>query len=444
MRPQNEMKKALCPFLCLFLLSACSLPFLPGILSPAATPTILLPTITRGSTPQPVATATPTPLVIRGTISIWHAWPEEKIPALAQIVAGFHQQYPEVLFDIQYIPAEDLRRHYEVQTMANTGPALLLGPAEWGPYLYDIGLLTDLGSLVNEDALNALNTPALETARHQDILIGMPYSLEGVVLYRNKNIMTIRPETFDELVTLAQAATQGETVGAVLERGFLYSGAHFIGLGGSWMRSDKSPAFDNAKGIAWLELLNAFEQAGPPNYLSDQDLENFKAGRVGWIIDGTWNLASLADALGDRNIAIDPWPDYLDGHLSGFVIAENLYLSATVKPELQPAVQAFITYFLSPEAQEKLAEVGLIPAATNVKLIEQNHAALISEAVTALADGAPYPVQPEFQTYATQLSVTLKNYFEEKNIPPERALKNAYDAILTDLALLRMTPTPSP
>ena len=140
------------------LLASCSL--LPT--SSDATPTPFprtQPGATATRTPRPTQAITPTPTVIQGTVSIWHSWSEDQVPALVQILAGFSVHYPNVLFDVQYIPSEDLRRAYEVQTLNNSGPALLLGPAEWGPYLYDIGLISDLGNLIDENLLELAQRP---------------------------------------------------------------------------------------------------------------------------------------------------------------------------------------------------------------------------------------------------------------------------------------------
>jgi arabinogalactan oligomer/maltooligosaccharide transport system substrate-binding protein len=392
---------------------------------------------------QPSDTPFPTPTVVQGTVSIWHSWPEDDVPALAQIRAGFSALYPNVLFDITYIPPEDLRRAYEVETLNGNGPALLLGPAEWGPYLYDVGLVSDLSDLVNQELLNSLNKPALANARYKGALIGLPYALEGIVLYRNKDLMTVRANTFEEMTALAQAATQGEVVGAVLERSFLYSGAHLAGLGGTWMDENGLPTFNDAAGLAWLDLLTSFSDVGAVTFLSDSDLQVFKDGKAGWIIDGTWNLQELAQSIGADNLAIDPWPSVGQGSLSGFVFSENLYLSPKVEGIHRTAAQKFIEYFFSAEAQSRLAQVGRIPAATGIRLDASMNGSMIAEAMAALAGGTPYPLHPGAQIYATQMDFALKGYFEEKT-PPEQTLQQAYLAILNAINALQLTPTPAP
>ena len=177
------------------------------------------------STVQPTFTLesqpSPTPIGIRGTLTIWHSWGEEQIPALEQILENFSAQYPEVLFDVLYIPQENLLTRFEGAVQENAGPDLLLGPAEWGPALYRAGMIQDLGDMAEGGLLSTINPAALAAGRDHDVLVGLPYAQQGVVLYRNKALIDRSAATLDELLAMAKAATQGEIIGADLEQGLL-------------------------------------------------------------------------------------------------------------------------------------------------------------------------------------------------------------------------------
>jgi maltose-binding protein MalE len=365
------------------------------------------------------------------------------MPALVQIIAEFQQQYPDVLFDVLYVPAEDLQARFAEETRNGSGPTLLLGPAEWGPPLYDDGLIENLSGLVSAERLAAINQPALGEGIYADVTIGLPVSLQGVVLFRNKDIITISASTFDELVTLAQTTTQGEVIGAILERSFFYSGGQLEGVGGQLMDANYQPAFNDASGLAWIEMLSRFAEAGPPNDFSDEDLERFKEGNVGWVIDGTWNMHSLAAALGPEKLAIDPWPGYEDGRMSGYVMAENVYLSEAATPEIRTAAVRFIDYLLSPEAQTHLAEVQRIPSVSGVTVADPITGPLITQAISALAGGATYPPVPQIAYYNLNLEIALRSIFLD-GVAPSQALQTAEDAILADLQANFPTPTPTP
>jgi arabinogalactan oligomer/maltooligosaccharide transport system substrate-binding protein len=392
----------------------------------------------RTITPLP----TVTPIVVSGTVSVWHSWEEPYIPALLRRIYEFGKLYPNVYFDVTYVPEIDLRLAYEQAASEGRSPTLLIGQAEWGPALFDKGLVADLSSLVGAELLNTLNPAAVGTGRYREALVSVPVDIRGVVLYRNQGIIPIAPSTFEELVSLAQEATRGQTVGAVLDRSFFFSGAHLVGLGGSLMTSEGEPDFLNLKGLEWVSLLQAYSEAGPTEYFSDNDLNLFKEKHAGFIIEGTWNRLALAEAIGVENLAIDPWPIHAEGSLSGFVQSESIYLSTEALQEPYEASLKFLLYFLTPESQAAVAQVGLIPAingspvnlAANQLRIED---ALLAQAMRALADGITYPVLPVMSAYTSQMDIALNSIFDD-GIPAEQALQRADEVIRAAL----VTPTP--
>jgi maltose-binding protein MalE len=380
---------------------------------------------------------------VKGTISIWHSWEPPYVPALLRSIYAFSQLYPSVYFDVQYVPALDLRNAFEQAALEGNSPTLLIGQAAWGPDLYDKGLVVDLSGLLPPDSLNTLNPAAVGTGRYRGALISVPVDINGVVLYRNQSLIPIAPSTFDELVSLAKDATHGQKLGAVLDRSFLFSGASLISLGGRLMTPDGEPAFADAQGLEWVSVLQSYSEAGPAEFFTDNDLNLFKEGRVGFIIDGTWNRNIIKEALG-ASLVIDPWPIHSSGSLSGFVQAESIYLTPQALKDEQNVSLKFLQFFLSPESQGAIAEVGLIPAlngspvslAANQIRVQDP---LISQAMLALVDGVTYPVDPEMKIYSSQMDIALKSIFDG-GVLPEQALSDAREAILQSL----VTPTPTP
>ena len=404
--------------------------------SPEATPT------------RRISTPTAVPVVPDDynqiTVTVWHSWDEPYLPALVQIIANFQAIYPHVLFDVLYIPRENLLERYMLEAQEGSGgPSILLGPADWGPPLYDEGLLFDLTELAEQDLLRTFNPAALRQMQYHDALIGLPYSIQGVVLYRNRDIIPESPDTFDDLVSLARSFTQGEVIGADLERGFFFSGGHLNGIGGELMDENGDPAFNDETGVAWVNMLIEFELAGPTEYLSNRDLDLFMEGRVGFIIDGTWNMDSILEVLGSESIVIDPWPAYHDGFLAGYVQGDDLFMNGQVNEGERDAVWNFMSYFVSPDAQSILADVGLIPAVTGLQLVGDPTDRQLTQAMTALVGGAAYPAVPEMGVYTGPMDIALRSVFEN-GVNPADALQAAERAILAALDAIRTAPTPVP
>lgn len=398
------------------------------------------------STPV-ISTPTAVPVVSddynQGTVTIWHSWDEPYVAALVQIISDFKTLYPEVHFDVLYIPGENLLERYIQEAGSGGGPGILLGPAEWAPPLFDASLIADLSGMAEDNLLRSFNPAALEQMTYQGATIGLPYSIHGVVLYRNREIIPESPDTFDDLVSLATSFTQGDVVGADLERGFFFSGGHLNGIGGELMDENGDPAFNDELGVAWLDMLVDFERAGATEYQSNRDLELFMEGRVGFIIDGTWNMEALIEALGSDALAVDPWPAYNDGFLAGYVQGDDLFMNTNTSEGNLEAVWNFMSYFVSPDSQTILADVGLLPAITGLQLLGEITGRQLTQAMIALAGGAAYPALPEMAAYLAPMDIALRSVFENE-VSSREALEEAENAVQASLDAVRGAAMPNP
>jgi ABC-type glycerol-3-phosphate transport system substrate-binding protein len=428
-------------FALMIFLAACSIlqPDQPGPVQETSQPTgEATPALPATATLAPTSPPVPTPTVIQGTVMIWHSWADEDLAVLAGIIDRFQELYPDVQFDVLYIPVEELRQRYETAVQQGTGPALLLGPVDWVPLLYDGGVVQDLTDIADPALLDSLSPPAVEAGRYKGALVGLPYAQSGVVLYRNPNIVVRAPDTYEQIIEYGRENTVGTEIGAYLERSFFYGGAILNGIGGLLMDETGYPAFNNVKGVEWIELLRNYDLAGPVSFQSDQDIDLFKEGRVGMAIDGTWNMQVFSETLGADNVLIDPWPLYQQGALAGYVLPEMIYLNQRGNPEDQRAAWEFVRYFLGQEAQVSLATTGRIPTRSDTPLASP----LMAQALQALLGGVAYPVAPEFAPYPAALDTALKAVFES-GVSPAIALETADQAIRQALDAVKATPIPT-
>jgi len=222
-------------------------------------------------------------------------------------------------------------------------------------------------------------------------------------------------------------------VGADLERGFFFSGAHLDGIGGELMDGEGNPRFNSEKGVEWVELLRLFEEAGPVEYYTDEDLARFEGGQAGLIIDWTRNISRLVEAVGEENLAIDPWPVVgEEGRLSGYVQTENLYLSDGVGGAEREGAWAFMAYVLSAEAQAMLGGAGQIPAVTGVALANL----VLQQAAVALQGGTAFPLVPELGCYWDPMDVALQSVFDT-GTDAAAALSQAHNSIVLCIGEMR-------
>ena len=371
----------------------------------------------------PTPTATALEEMKTQEIILWHGLDNRGSLALDEIIRGYKLKNPDLRVQAMYVPYDDLLERYVQEVESGNGPDLLLGAGEWGTILYDRGVISAIPVQIIPELELDINPSAYKAIMYENIPIALPYAIDGIVMVRNTAIIPSAPETFEELVILSQDASKGRIIGAYLERGDLFAYGQLTACGGQMIFPNGYPGFNNSSGLCWFNLLEMFETAGPISFNSDDDLVRFKAGNIGLIFVGTWQLPGLQESLGD-NIRIDPWPAYGESHLSGYVWTENIYISSLAERlEFDNALK-FSQYFLSPEGQAAFAELGIIPAT----LYRDVRDPLVLQAVAALIDGTPYPVSPKFESYLEPMHEALLAVFEQ-GIAPSIALQAAEDKI---------------
>jgi arabinogalactan oligomer / maltooligosaccharide transport system substrate-binding protein len=396
------------------------------------------PTQSVTTTQKPISTSQP-PQNLFQTVTIWHSWSPAETQTLEDVIRDFQSIYPNIKFVLMYVPLDELQAKYDRSAYLGNGPSILLGPADWGPAYYDKGLVADLSNIAPAEFLATLNPAALNEARYRGALIGLPYAIRsGVVMYRNKTILPVAPATFDDLIAQAKAATHAGTVGAYLEWSFFYSAAHLDGLGAQLMDQNGDPTFNTALGVEWLKLLTAFKQAGPIEFNGNRDLDTFKSGKAGIIIDGTWNKTQLAKAIGAQNLAIDPWPAYREGHLAGYLQTDNIYLSTNVDGEQRYAALQFMGFFLAREVQSIMIRAGHIPAVMDIQVDDP----LMQQEMLALKGAVAYPIQPEVRAYWDPLQAAMLSVVND-NADPLSALQKAFLDVQFRIASIRATANPN-
>lgn len=353
---------------------------------------------------------------------------------LNDVIKAFQNLHPDIQFDVLFVPQDELQGKYESAAYLGNGPSLILGPASWGPSFYNKSLVADLSKIADPEFLKTINPAALAEARYKGALIGLPHRINnGVLLFRNTAIIPERPATFNDLVSLAKRGTHGGTVGAYLDRSYYYGAGSLYGLGGSLMDANGNPSFNNDTGVAWIILLNSFSQAGPVDFNSSRDTNLFKTGKAGMIIDDSQNMKSLANAIGAGKLAIDPWPAFGNGHLSGFIQTDNIYLSTNVAGDDQYAALLFMGFFLDRQVQVALTRAGHIPAVMGVRVDDP----LMQQALEAFKGASPYPVQPEAKYYWDPLELAMQSIYDGSVTDIRAALREAYNTITAEIAAAR-------
>ena len=364
------------------------------------------------------------------TISLWHSFNENEIESLVSVSEAYKENQPDVEYDFMFSPNFDMREKFENAAQSGGGPLIMIGAADWGPAYFDASLVADLSDSISADTLDNINTEALRSVQYNGSLIGLPLNLKGVLMFRNSTIVSEAPQSFNELVNLAQLATAGDKVGAYLDYGLYYSGGNLEAIGGALMDSEGNPVFNNQKGIEWLELLKGYKEAGPIEQNNENDLMLFKEGRVGLIIGDYSNANDLADSIGIDNLSIDEWPN----DMAGYINTDVMFLNANLSSNDRECGMQFIDYLLSQEAQEIFADpayAAFIPAVKGIEFEDP----IQNQAAKAFEGGIALPVLPEMNAYWEPVNIALHSVIE-LNVDPADALATAEQSIIAQISAL--------
>jgi arabinogalactan oligomer/maltooligosaccharide transport system substrate-binding protein len=413
-----------------FVLAACA--------TPTATPapaTTEAPTAAPATTEAPTVAPTEAPLT--GNVVLWHSKKVEETNSLNAIIAGFKTLYPGVNVQALFVPDNDLRNKFETAVASGSGPSLLIGAADWGPASFNAQLVQDLTPMLTAGLLDTLNDAAVASVKYKGAVVGLPINLKGVVMFRNKAIVPEAATSLADLITKAKAANKGDVVGLAFETGFFFASGDLSAIGGTLLDPNTGdPMFNNDKGVQWLKNLKSVKDAGfPISNNDDNDVNQFKAGKAGVIIDGTWNAAALATAIGADNLVIDPWPS----DMSGYVQNDNIYLSTNATGNDAIASEKFMEYFVSTEAQTMWADVGTtVPMAGGIPVVKGMDVKDPMEKmeVAAFAGGTAFPVIPQMGAYWDPMNNAILSVLN-KGTDPAAALKEAFDLVTAGVAKMK-------
>lgn len=395
---------------------------------PSATPTDI------PMTAEPSATKGPD---VQGSISLWVDWAPAEITMLASILEAFQEVFPDVEISLIYFPAEQLADRFRAAAARGEQPTMILGDSQLGQALLAERYILDIRRHLTEELLLSVHPLAWEGVAVGVGTMGLPLSLEGIVLYRNAKLIPEAPETLEDLVRASQGMRGQNQAGIIFDVDFLYSGAFFSACNGVLLGADGSSALTLRSIECWLRTINQWGEAGRIVRNSDEDLLAFEGGEVAWLLEGTWQADRLLSALGGDHLAIDPWPRYATtGHLlSGYAWTRNIYFGSTSTERDFNAAWVLAHYLLTPEVQLQLASARserqlpvLREIAFQERWLQELHAALQGNTLLPL-----YPEYPVFSGYLEQVAYDVGR----RGYDLLYSVEWAYQKIAQDLARMQ-------
>lgn len=305
--------------------------------------------------PRPTSTEAPD---AQGTVQVWLDWTAGEIHALTRHLNEFRELFPSVQIEIAYHTPDEILESYRIAVLNGSAPDILVGDASWGRELFAEGLIRNITDRIAPGMIELVHPAAWDSVREANSTFGLPFSIQGIVLYRNPNIVSTPATSVEAIAESLDELEIENKVGAKVELGFLYTGAYFSTCGVEFLDLDGKLTMTGRGIECWLRLLRTFGEAGLGTQNSDEDLEAFLAGNSAWLVDGSWQVNDLLDEFGEEGIAIDQWPMYaaLGRKLAGYAWTRNIYFSPINSNTEFDAAWVFARYLLTEEVQSSIAQ----------------------------------------------------------------------------------------
>lgn len=337
---------------------------------------------------------------------------------------------------VQEVAFEDIRGQLQQAGPAGEGPDVIVGANDW------------IGELVTNGAISQIELPdpeafqdvAIEGFTYEGSLVGVPFAVENLALYRNTDLVPEAPETWQEVVDISlELQDSGEVEQAFLlpataEEVPYHIHPIFTGFGGYYFGQDAGGGYDTSDiGIDSEGALQAGQTVQEwvdqgfinPDVTGQIQQERFGAGEAAFAVSGPWALVQGGAGFQetDVNFAVDPFPT-LDGNpMQPFVGVQGIMISAFSENSL--LAQSFATECMAAvDAQLTMAEANSRPPAlieANEQILSENPA--IGAFGEASENGVLLPALPAMSSVFTALGDAWTLIFQGED--PTQALENA-------------------
>ncbi|MBK8432029.1 MAG: maltose ABC transporter substrate-binding protein [Chloroflexi bacterium] len=300
-------------------------------------------------TEEPAEEPTEEPAEAELTLTVWAD--DTRAPVIEALGAQFTEEYG-VGIVVQQVGFGDIRENFTVAAPAGEGPDIIIGAHDWLGELATSGLLAEI-DLGDKEA--DFSPAAVDAFRYDGVLYGLPYAVENVAFFYNKDLIETPPTTWTEVQELA-AELEAE---GVVQYGYVLQPAdafHFMPIqtafGGYVFGTNENGydptdvGLDSEGSIAAAQWLEGMIADGHLSADLDWDAVHalFETGEAAMMITGPWAVARFKEAGVNYGIANLPGETQ---ESSPFLGVQGFMVSAFSKDPL--LAQAFLTEFVATE-----------------------------------------------------------------------------------------------
>ena len=339
---------------------------------------------------------------VSGDASLWHSLSGGEQDDFESHLESFNDQ-----FDADVAPdhISDLEEQTMAAIPAGDGPELFVWAHDWIGDYHQNGFLSDQSDEVSFDLEEYFGENA-ESGMFNGELHGLPHAAETVGLIYNTEYVDEPPETFDELLEIAEEHhdPDGGTYGLGWPMDAYHVSALPHGFGGYYYDDDSGEL-----GLTNDETVESFEyvleevwEYMPNDPEGEAQEAVFLEGNAPFLFSGPWQLGQLDEDEFEWGVA--PWPDVEGNTPSPFTGVQLIYFAAAMDEddERAGAARAFAEWYTTNTAAiaQMADEHGFIPVHNAFADDGEEEDELTDDLqgfAAAVDQGEPMPTDPDFQ-----------------------------------------------
>jgi arabinogalactan oligomer/maltooligosaccharide transport system substrate-binding protein len=310
--------------------------------------------VTTAAVETTAALDTTVPVTDAGAENVLTVWTEDYYVSIFEpLVADWEA---ETGIDVQFTTKEfgTMTDEFIAAVPVGEGPDLFIAPTATNRFVSNgVVAPVELG-----DAAAGLVPVALNSVTLDGQIYGVPFTVENIALYRNVDLVTEAPATFDDLIAAGTALKDAGTVDDIIAIPFDAAGGNpylmmplqssfgstLFGTDPSGNPDGANLTIDDEQGLAFAKALGEWGATGVLNPDIDFSiaLSAFQEGKIPFYLSGPWDLTAIKDS--GVNFAIDPIPGAGGQPAAPFVGHYGVYQSSEAKNPV--AASLFLSDFM--------------------------------------------------------------------------------------------------
>lgn len=367
-----------------------------------------------------------------GKLTIWCS--EKQVEILQKLGDEFEAQYgiPVVVQEMSF---GDIQTNFLRAAPVGEGPDIMVTAHDRIGELVVNGLVIPLDFLTLSERKEFTDT-AINAFEYGGKLYGLPYAVEAIALFYNKEYLEEVPATFEELADIAEENTDDEFRGFVYNAPDFYFSAPLLFSNGGYVFKMTDKGLDpkdvglaNEGAIAGAQFIRELFDRGICKPGDNYDVADglFKDGMAMATINGPWAIEGYRNAGIDYGIA--PIPSINGMECVPFAGVQGFLINSQ-SPNTLFAIDFLANFINTPDVMYRLFKSDpRPPARLDVAEMVKDDADIISIFESA-KNGIPMPNIPAMSAVWGSMADAL-NQIVNKQLEPADALKQAVDKINT-------------